>query len=174
RLGFLEVEHDRAFAGVELAEHRALAIALHRAAAHQVALGRFDLDHVGAHVGQQAATMRPGDGGREVEDFDVGERPRMGVCHECHRAIRIRTTPPTTRRLANHSPAEGRSLRTTCDAMKVNTSSIWPTARTRAAFSSVMASAQPAEPSTLKMPTQTEERQLNHTLPSCGLSRQAR
>ena len=46
----------------------------------------------------------------------------------------------------------------------MKTSSIWPTARTRAAFSSVIASAQPAEPSTLKMPTQMEERQLTPDL----------
>ena len=89
-------------------------------------------------------------------------------------AMRMRTTPPTTRMLPSHSPADGRSLSTTCEAMKVKTSSIWPTARTRAAFSSVMASAQPAEPSTLKMPTQIDERQLNQTLPSCGRSRRAR
>jgi hypothetical protein len=58
--------------------------------------------------------------------------------------------------------------------MKVKTSSIWPTARTSAAFSSVMASAQPAEPRTLKMPTQMEDRQLNQTFESCGRSRRAR
>ena len=52
-----------------------------------------------------------------------------------HRPMRMRTTPPITRTLPIHSPADGRSLSTRCEAMKVKTSSIWPTARTRAAFS---------------------------------------
>ena len=81
RLGTLEVEHDGPFAGIELPEHRAGAIALHRTAAHQVALGRFDLDDVGAHVGEQPAAVGPGDRGREVEDPQAVERPRIGFSH---------------------------------------------------------------------------------------------
>ena len=65
-----------------------------------------------------------------------------------------------------HSPRDGRSLRMRREEIKVKTSSIWPTARTSAAFSRVMASAQPAEPSTLKMPTQIDDRQLNQTFES--------
>ncbi len=87
RLGLLEIEHDRALPGIELAEHRAGAVALHRPAAHQVALGRFDLDDLGAHVGHQAAAMRAGNGGREVEHANAVQRPRAGFRHFCTRSF---------------------------------------------------------------------------------------
>ena len=79
RLGMLQVEREAALAGVELAEIGALAVAQRRAQAHVVALGRFDLQHVGAHVGEQARAVRAGQHDREVEDAEAGERVRATV-----------------------------------------------------------------------------------------------
>ena len=57
--------------------------ALHRAdVAHVVALVRFDLDHVGAELGEDLRRERPHDDGREVEDLDTGERAGHG-CVAC-------------------------------------------------------------------------------------------
>jgi hypothetical protein len=61
-------------------------VALHRTRPHQIAFGRFDFHHVGAHVGEQAAAVRASDGGREIEDPQAVERP----CHVCHGVTGLR------------------------------------------------------------------------------------
>ena len=46
--------------------------------AHRVALRGFDLDHVGAEIGQQARAGRAGDGGADLDDLQAGQRPGGG------------------------------------------------------------------------------------------------
>ena len=75
----LEVEHDAALRAVDAGEVAAvvmLGVALREraAVAGEVALRRFDLDHVGAEVGEQHRAERAGQRGGEVDDADVGER----------------------------------------------------------------------------------------------------
>jgi hypothetical protein len=63
----LEVEHEAPLVAVERREAHALAVAQGRRGAAHVARRRLDLDHVGAHVGEQ----RPGErAGNEVGKLD--------------------------------------------------------------------------------------------------------
>src|SRR5207302_7648933 len=68
RLRSLQVEDDALLPRVELAEGSAGAVAQRRARPHHVALGRFELDHLGAEIGQEPRAMRPGDRRREIDD----------------------------------------------------------------------------------------------------------
>ncbi len=54
----LEIEHEAALVAVERDKAHALAVADRRRGAAHVALQRLDLDHVGAHVGEQRAGER--------------------------------------------------------------------------------------------------------------------
>jgi len=74
RLGPLQVEDDALLAGVELAEGGAGAVAQRRARPHHVALGRLQLDHLGAEIGQKPRAMRPGDRRREIDDPHTVQR----------------------------------------------------------------------------------------------------
>ena len=76
-LGMLGVDRDRALRAIEHGEIEAVG-ALHVAqlAARDVAdAGPFDLDHVGAHIGEQLRAGRPRLHVREVENFHAFERP---------------------------------------------------------------------------------------------------
>ena len=76
-LGVLGVDRDRALDAVEHGEIEAVG-ALHVAqlAARDVAdAGPFDLDHVGAHIGEQLRAGRSRLHVGEVEDFHAVERP---------------------------------------------------------------------------------------------------
>jgi hypothetical protein len=74
-LGGLQVEHDRALVAVQRQVDRAHAGVLRDAVgAHQVALGPFDLDHVGAKVGQHLRGQRPEHDRGEVEHADAVQR----------------------------------------------------------------------------------------------------
>ena len=72
--GALQVEHQAALVAVERGEAHALAVADRRRGAAHVAARRLDLDHVGAHVGEQRAAQRAGDEVRQLDDADAGER----------------------------------------------------------------------------------------------------
>jgi hypothetical protein len=63
-VGVLQVEHERAFAAVPAVE----AVGSH---AKRVAVGRLDLDDVGAEVAEQHRTDRAGDEAREIEDANA-------------------------------------------------------------------------------------------------------
>src|SRR6266446_10797849 len=67
RIRRFEVERDALLAGVELTEAGAGAVAQRRPGAHHVAVGRFDLDHFGAEIGEHAGTVGAGDRGGEIE-----------------------------------------------------------------------------------------------------------
>ena len=76
-LGMLGVDRDRAFAAVEHGEIEAVgAFHVAQLAARNVADARpFDLDHVGAHIGEELRAGRPGLHVREVEDAHAVKRP---------------------------------------------------------------------------------------------------
>ena len=73
RFRSLQVQHQAALAGVELAVGGAGAVAVGRAVAHQLALGGFDLDHLRTGIAEQAGAIGAGDGGGEVEHAQLGE-----------------------------------------------------------------------------------------------------
>ena len=62
--------------------------------ARAVALGRLDLDHVGAEVGQQHRAVGPGEHGREVAHDDAREWSGRGVAHT---RLRYRSRPSSPR-----------------------------------------------------------------------------
>ena len=70
-----QVEHQALLADIELTEHRAAAVAHRRADSHRLALGGFDLDDLGAHIGQHPRAVRAGDRGRKIEDAQALEAP---------------------------------------------------------------------------------------------------
>ena len=76
----LEVEHDRALVAVHrrevLAERASVSRTATAAAIAEAvaAVGRLDLDHVGAHVGQQHPAERAGGDLAELDDLDALER----------------------------------------------------------------------------------------------------
>jgi hypothetical protein len=76
--GRLEVEHDRALVAVlavEVERRRAIRPEGRAPEARVVAaLGLLDLDHVGAHVGQQHAGQRTGQSLAHLDDADSFER----------------------------------------------------------------------------------------------------
>ena len=79
RRRLLHVENDAALVAIELQIKRAHIGAAGRAdaLAHEVALRRFDLDHIGAVVGKNLRGVRAGDHRREVEDAQPLQR---GLC----------------------------------------------------------------------------------------------
>ena len=75
RGGLLEVQADAALAAVEVQvdrPHARLEVRAHLA--HDVALGRLELDHVGAVLRQHLGRERTHDDAGEVEDPDAGQR----------------------------------------------------------------------------------------------------
>src|SRR6185437_5440715 len=72
--GCLEVERDAALVAVPQHERRALALDEGRCAADRIALRAFDLDHVGAHVGELHAAERTRQMRRQVENHQTFER----------------------------------------------------------------------------------------------------
>jgi len=74
RLRRFEIERDALLAGVELAEIGALAIAKRRAQAHLLALRRFNLDHFGADIGQQARAIGTGQHDGEIQHANAVKR----------------------------------------------------------------------------------------------------
>ena len=73
-----EIEHHAALAAVHVDEHAGQARGgAHRDVTRVVAFGRFDLDHVGAHVGHDLRAVGAHDHGGEVDHPDTGERTSM-------------------------------------------------------------------------------------------------
>src|SRR4029078_3607484 len=70
----LEIEHEAALVAVERDKAHALAVADRRRRTAHVALRRFYLDHVGAHVGEQRAGKRARDEIRELDDPNSRQR----------------------------------------------------------------------------------------------------
>src|SRR6185503_169396 len=80
RLVLLQVQNHRALVAVDVEEDRAHARMAERPRLpDHVAVGRLDLDHVGAEVGEDLRRVRPHHDRGEVEDADAGERP--GHCY---------------------------------------------------------------------------------------------
>ena len=86
-VGLLEVEPDAALVPIDrevvgrgpgLARGRRRPDPRRSPAAGRVALGRLDLDDVGAQVAQQHRAVRPGQDGRAIDDAQAGERTRGG------------------------------------------------------------------------------------------------
>ena len=77
--GVLQVEDDRALVAIDRSEVLGVARRLRggrragerRPLAHPVALGRLDLDHVGAQVGEQHPAERAGGDLAELDDADA-------------------------------------------------------------------------------------------------------
>ena len=110
RLRILQIEREAAFAGIELPEVGAVAGAQGGAHAHVVAFGRFDLDDIGAEVGEQARAVRAGQHDREVEDADAIQRIRLrrdGARHRpapaCAAVVRRRAATAAGRRARGSS-----------------------------------------------------------------------
>ena len=93
--GVLEVEHDRALVAVERGEVLAEARADRRPLAQHVALGRLDLDDLGAHVGQQQAAERSR---RDLAEFDD-----LHACKRQHRLLLPQRRASWRRILPGHS-----------------------------------------------------------------------
>ena len=69
-LRLFQVEHDAALAAVQSEKHVTHARIFHRTRmAHVVAFVGFDLDHVGAQLGEDLGCERTHDDGGEVEDL---------------------------------------------------------------------------------------------------------
>ena len=77
----LEVERDRLLAAVDRSEVLAVAAVHRRPLAHRVALGRLDLDDLGAEVGEQHAAERAGGDLAELDDLEARERGAEANCH---------------------------------------------------------------------------------------------
>ena len=76
----LQVEHDALLAAVDAEKDRAHSVFVARAcAARRVAVGRFDLDHLGAVFGQDLARVRPEHDSAQVEDADAVEWKHVGL-----------------------------------------------------------------------------------------------
>ena len=73
RARVLQIQHQTALAGVQLAIGRAGAVPQWRPMPGQLALGGFHLDHIRPRVGQQPGAIRSGDGGGKVEHAQIGE-----------------------------------------------------------------------------------------------------
>ncbi len=70
--GLLEIEHQRALAAVEPHEQRRHVRRARRAGvARRIALGRLDLDDVGAHVAEHLRRQRPGDHRSQIENANA-------------------------------------------------------------------------------------------------------
>ena len=83
-LGLLEVETDRALVAVGRHVDRAHAlVAAHHATrqAQEIALRWFDLDHVGAHVGQMLCGERPQQHGRQIDHAHARQWSRHLYSH---------------------------------------------------------------------------------------------
>ena len=75
--GLLQVEHDRALVAVALQVHRAHLGMAHRCCEpHDVAVGAFDLDDVGAVVAEDHGRVGTHHHAGEIDDPDAGERSR--------------------------------------------------------------------------------------------------
>ena len=74
-LGRFQIEHQTFLADVELAEGGAAIIAHRRAGSHRLAFGGFDLDDLGAHIGEHPRAMRSGDRGRKIEHAQAARLP---------------------------------------------------------------------------------------------------
>src|SRR5207245_6671692 len=141
--GLRQVEHERLLVAIDREEVRTLAVGQewrpHRA--HRVAaVGRLDLEDLGAHVGEQHRAVRPREHPREVEHAHALEEPhrraassaartRAGVigssvkrtptasCTALATAAETVITPDSPRPLAPNGPS------VSCDSMSRTTSS---------------------------------------------------
>ena len=93
----LQIERERALAAVGAEKEAALARQARRKLAQHVALRRFDLDHVGAEIGQQRAAIGAGEIAAQIEDGDAVERPGRFVRHHRPSRARIAATFCNTR-----------------------------------------------------------------------------
>jgi hypothetical protein len=73
-----EVERRRPLVAIDRCEILAVAVDHRRPRAHQVAVGRLDLDHVRAHVREQRAAERARKNLAELGNAHAGERKHRG------------------------------------------------------------------------------------------------
>jgi len=82
RFGLFQIEHKRALVAIEVEEDMAhLGVPGGTGIAHDVALRRLDLDHLGAEIAQDLGRQRPEDDRGQIEHLGPGERPRLGFAH---------------------------------------------------------------------------------------------
>ena len=80
RLGLFHVEDDAALVAVAGQEHRThVARMAWTYRACEVTVGRFDFDHIGAHVAQVLRGDRPHDHRSQVQHLDAVQRPWLGT-----------------------------------------------------------------------------------------------
>src|SRR5260370_28713795 len=96
--GLFEVERQRTLAAVGPKEEAALAVEARGKLAQHVALRRFDLDHVGAEIGEQGAAVGAGEIAAKVEDGDAAQRPGRFPRHGRLSRARIAAIRSKTRR----------------------------------------------------------------------------
>ncbi len=89
RFRLLQIERQRALVAVEVQEHMAhLAVPRRAGIAHDVALGRLDLDHLGAEIAHDLRRQRPEHDRRQIDHLDPSERAGFCVIH--HRTLENR------------------------------------------------------------------------------------
>ncbi len=87
RFGPLQIEHQGTLVAIEIEKDVThLAVPSRAGIAHDVALGRFDLDHLGTEIAQDLCRQRPEDDCRQIEYLDPSERARSRCVH---RGIRL-------------------------------------------------------------------------------------
>jgi hypothetical protein len=91
----LEVEHDRALAAVDRCEVLAEAFGDRRPLPHRVAVGRLDLRHVGAEVGEQHAAKGAR---RHVAELDDAHAREGAEGFLAHASVPAPAAPRTSRR----------------------------------------------------------------------------
>lgn len=107
RFGLLEVQADAALAAVEVQvdrPHARLEVRAHLA--HDVALGRLELDHVGAVLRQHLGRERTHDDAGEVEDQSTDTRPARALLEAGSgrlAALCYGLLPHTARELASYT-----------------------------------------------------------------------
>src|SRR5262245_26407634 len=96
-LGLGEVERHALLAPVEGHEEMAFAGAARARALARVvaAVGILDLDHLGAHVGQDLCAHGSRDHAGEIDDADSAERRTTRCCHGCRVGLQAARCPRT-------------------------------------------------------------------------------
>ncbi len=77
----LQIEREGALAAIGAEEEAGFARQARRELPQHVALRRFDLDDIGAEIGEQRAAVRAGEIAAQIEDGDAAERPRGFAGH---------------------------------------------------------------------------------------------
>ena len=93
----LQIECQRPLAPIGAEKKPAFAGKARRELAQHVALRRFDLNHRGAEIGEQCATVRTGEIAAQIEDSDAAERSRCCSSHRCPSLARMAAIFSNTR-----------------------------------------------------------------------------